>query len=297
MESYSQRSKLQAYKKSLTPEEWQSVQSGIFNGKYTYQDIKQMAEKKFAAQGIGITAGIKFTPAELQSLDQITDDVVNLTSTGAPETWNKLYFKTYNIKNANVRAPYAARYEFPSPTNVGQKHIKIYHGQERMIIQDVKVHMATLSRADALGMAYARGWATPAGEIYMVPEKFITRSGKFDKQQFKSVLTHELAHIKDPALKQSPKLTKTYDPNAGKAWTFNPDTKNPKKNWFKNYYFHDFEQSALRPQALEQIVYGTNKLAKTVGKKKTLKVLDDAINFFATDNSKYFTNGRSEITF
>lgn len=290
--------KLQAYKKSLTPEEWQSVQSGIFNGKYTYQDIKQMAEKKFAAQGLGITAGIKFTPAELQSLDRITDDVVKLTSKGSPENWYEVYFKTYNIENATVRAPYAARYEFPSPTNIGQKHTKILPGQPRFLTQqNVKVHMVTLSRAETLGHATSRGWATPTGEIYMVPEKFMTRSGKINKQQFKSVLTHELAHIKDPAIKQSTKLGSAYDSRAGQAWTFNPDVKNPKKNWFKNYYFHNWEQSALRPQALEQIVYGTNKLAKTVGKKKTLKVLDDAINFFATDNSKYFTNDVQKLLF
>jgi len=289
--------KLQAYKKSLTPEEWQSVQSGIFNGKYTYQDIKQMAEKKFAAQGLGITAGIKFTPAELQSLDQIADDVFKLSQKGAPENWYDIYFKTYNIKNANVRAPFAARYEFPSPTNIGQKHTKILPGQDRMITQDVKVHMVTLSRAETLGQKTSRGWADGHGEIYMVPERFMTKSGTINKQQFKSVLTHELAHIKDPAITQSTKLKKTYDPNAGKAWTFNPDTKNPAKNWFKNYYFHDFEQSALRPQALEQIVYGTNKLAKTAGKKKTLQVLDDAIKYFTTSNSKYFTNDVRKLLF
>jgi len=289
--------KLQAYKKSLTPEEWQSVQSGIFNGKYTYQDIKQMAEKKFAAQGLGITAGIKFSPTELQSLDQIADDVFKLSQKGSPENWYEIYFKTYNIKNANVRAPMAARYEFPSPTNIGQKHTKILPGQPRMITRDVKVHMVTLSRAETLGEKTSRGWATDAGEIYMVPERFMTKSGTINKQQFKSVLTHELAHIKDPAITQSKKLNVSYDPRAGMRWTFQPDAKNPTKNWFKNYYFHDFEQSALRPQALEQIVYGTNKLAKTAGKKKTLQVLDDAIKYFTTDNSKYFTNDVRKLLF
>lgn len=290
--------KLQTYKKSLTPEEWQSVQSGIFNGKYTYQDIKQMAEKKFAAQGLGITAGIKFTPAELQSIDRITDDVFELTSKGSPEDWYEVYFKTYNIENVTIRAPYAARYEFPSPTNIGQKHTKILPGQPRFLTgQNVKVHMVTISRAEALGGGSYLGWVDGANEIYIVPEKFMTRSGKFNKQKFKSTLTHELAHLKDPATKQSKKLRSTYDPDAGQDWTFNPDVKNPKKNWFKNYYFHNFEQSAMRAESLEQIVYSTNKLAKTAGKKKTLKVLDDAITFFATENPKYFTDDVQKLLF
>ena len=122
----------------------------------------------------------------------------------------------------------------------------------------------------------------------MVLDHFIV-NGKFDKQQFKSVLTHELAHIKDPAIKQSRKLNKTYNSNAGVPWKDTPDIIDPKQNWFKNYYFHDIEQKALRPQALEQINYSTQKFAKTLGKKKTIKIIDDAINFFKTGNEKFWS--------
>jgi hypothetical protein len=286
--------KLKALKQSMSPEEWQKLHSGIMNGKYTYEDVKNIATKHFAAKGLAINAGIKFTSAELQSLDQITDDIVKTTQTGT-NGWDKIYFKSYVIRDASVRAPFAARYDVVSKTL--QKHTKILPGQPRMVTQDIKVKLVTMKTAQTMNMGNTRGWATHTGEIYMVPEKFVDKSGQLNKQQFKSVLTHELAHIKDPAIKQSPKLNKTYNANAGQAWTFNPDAKNPKQNWFKNYYFHDIEQSALRPQALEQIVYGTNKLSKKFGKARTLKVLDDAIQFFATNDSKYFTKDVQELLF
>jgi hypothetical protein len=139
--------KLQAYKKSLTPKEWQSVQSGIFNGKYTYQDIKQMAEKKFAAQGIGITAGIKFSPSEIAQLDQVTAEAEQLLTL---YNKNQPFDKTFKIKDTNVRSSWAGSYEVPSRTNPGQMHRKnIVATPEfpRMEIQDVKVHIVTLSQA------------------------------------------------------------------------------------------------------------------------------------------------------
>jgi hypothetical protein len=280
--------KLQAYKKSLTPEEWQSVQSGIFNGKYTYQDIKQMAEKKFAAQGIGITAGIKFSPSEMAQLDQVTAETEQLITL---YNKNQSIDKTFKIKDTNVRTNWAGSYEVPSRTNPGQMHRKNITPaawSPRMSTRDVNVHIIPISKAYAEGMKNARGWAAHNGDIYMVLDYFV-KNGKFSKQDFKSVLTHELAHVKDPALKQSAKLNKTYNPNAGKPWSLSPDIENSKQNWFKNYYFHDFEQSALRPQALEQINHSTQRFAKSVGKKKTIKILDDAINFFKTSDEKYWT--------
>ena len=288
--------KLQAYKKSLTPEEWQSVQSGIFNGKYTYQDIKQMAEKKFAAQGIGITAGIKFSPSEMAQLDQVTAETEQLITL---YNKNQSIDKTFKIKDANVRTNWAGSYEVPSRTNPGQMHRKTVAPTPltpRMSTRDVNVYVIPLSKAKALGRGKDAAWADPNGDIYTVLDWFV-HNGKFSKQDFKSALIHELAHIKDPALKQGAKLYNTYNPYAGAPWTFDPDIKNSKQNWFKNYYFHDFEQSALRPQALEQINHSTQRFAKTLGKKKTIKILDDGINFFKTSDEKYWTNDVSKLVY
>jgi hypothetical protein len=174
-----------------------------------------MAEKKFAAQGIGITAGIKFSPSEMAQLDQVTAETEQLITL---YNKNQSIDKTFKIKDTNVRTNWAGSYEVPSRTNPGQMHRKNITPRPdlpRMSTRDVNVHIIPISKAYAEGMKNARGWAAHNGDIYMVLDYFV-KNGKFSKQDFKSVLTHELAHVKDPALKQSAKLYKTYNPNAGK---------------------------------------------------------------------------------
>jgi hypothetical protein len=284
--------KLKALKQSMTPEEWGKLHRGIMNGSFSYDDVKIIANDYFLAKGLGINVGLKFSAAELQNLDIITNSVAELAEQGS-EGWYKIYFTTYTIKNATVRAPERGSYDFASKTL--QKYTKQVPG-ERMTTRDVKVHMIPMGKAKKITGGNSPGWVQN-DEIYIVPERIVDKYGRINKQDFKSILTHELAHMKDPALVRSPKLRKSYNPMAGKPWTMKPDAKDPKQNWFKNYYFHDFEQAAIRPQALEQITYGTRRLSKYLGKKETLKVLDDAIKYFSTRDEKYWTTEVGELIF
>ena len=156
-----------------------------------------------------------------------------------------------------------------------------------------QITVSVVTRAHAMkiqpGLSLTtRGWDTglPNSTIfYLVWEAFKLDKFKTPAAQLaelKRVITHELAHLKDPSLVASPKLNRSYDSNA----PYIDDTKlalskKSGMNWKKNYYYHQWEVAANLAPVLKSITSNTKTILKSAGKKKTLVALDQLAQWAA----------------
>jgi len=131
-----------------------------------------------------------------------------------------------------------------------------------------------------------RGWDTgnPNSTVfYLVWEQFSLNALKTSTGQLadiKKVMTHEIAHLKDPSTIASPKLSSNYDSNAP-YWDNNAISlaKWSPKNWKKNYYYHQWEIAANLAPILKSITSNTQTILKSAGKEKTLAALNQLLQW------------------
>jgi hypothetical protein len=170
--------------------------------------------------------------------------------------------------------------------NKGQQYTKI-DGKHQYSYADIQVYV--ISAEDAVTKYNVPkgtgGFARPnENSIYLIADALQATLPKTRYDRIDRILTHELAHIKDPALLRSSKLRNTYDmraPGAGlQAAEFMQ--KNAPKNWWKNYYFHQFEVVANNAPILKTMTLETQEVVKTAGKAKTLDALNEISNWIAS---------------
>ena len=131
-----------------------------------------------------------------------------------------------------------------------------------------------------------RGWDTgnPNSTVfYLVWEQFSINALKTSSAQLadiKKVMTHEIAHLKDPATIASPKLSSNYASDAP-YWDNNEISlaKWSPKNWKKNYFYHKWEIAANLAPVLKSITSNTRTILRSAGKKKTLAALNQLLQW------------------
>ena len=257
-----------------------------------YGDIIAPAKINFT-----VKHGIKFAENELSAINTTSELLANMIN----NKQNLIkYRKGFNItlptefeirSNKAVRGPVQMRRRpgsgkyVPTPGKLG-----FPEGQSTMQSQ-VTVYVVPYDHAKTLypGLdKYTRGWANPttSTEFYLVWEHFTEEKLKTWATQLadiKSVMTHEIAHIKDPSIVAAPKLRAKYDPTAPYVGDTNLSlAKKAAPNWKKNYYYHQFEILANLSPILSAMTSNTRIILRSAGKKKTLVALNQLSQWAAS---------------
>ena len=260
-----------------------------------YADIIAPAKINFT-----VKHGIKFAENELSAINTTSELLATMIN-------NKenliIYRKGFNItlptdfaikSNKAVRGPVQMRRRpgsgkyMPTPGRLG------FPEGQSTIQSQVTVYVVPYDHAKTLQPGLdklTRGWVydDKPTEFYLVWEHFTQEKlGTLSYQQadIKSVMTHEIAHIKDPSTVAAPKLRAKYDVNA----PYVGDTKvalskKAAPNWKKNYFYHQFEILANLAPILSSMTYNTRIIVRLIGKKKTLAALDDLSNWAVSGTS------------
>lgn len=259
--------------------------------------------KSSAAIKFTVKHGIKFAENELLEINRVAEriaDTINnkqnlikypegivmtlqtLFTVRAPGTWDLPIIPT---------APKGTRKQiFPDI------HAKFSDTPSRQA--RIKVHVVPYAYAKTIYPKITRttrGWdpgTYGSTHFYLVWEHFTvdqlkTSSGQY--QTIRNVMTHEIAHIKDPATVASPKLNAAYSttaPYVGDAKI--ALSKKAAPNYMKNYYYHQFEVAANLAPALAQITSNTRIILRSAGKKRTLAALDQLLNWAASGTNTSF---------
>ena len=263
-----------------------------------YGDIIAPAKINFT-----VKHGIKFAENELSAINTTSELLANMIN----NKQNLIkYRKGFNItlptefeirSNKAVRGPVQMRRRpgsgkyVPTPGKLG-----FPEGQSTMQSQ-VTVYVVPYDHAKTLypGLdKYTRGWANPttSTEFYLVWEHFTEEKLKTWATQLadiKSVMTHEIAHIKDPSIVAAPKLRAKYDPTAPYVGDTNLSlAKKAAPNWKKNYYYHQFEVAANLAPVLAKITNNTKNILRHAGKKKTIAALNQLLKWAASGTNTSF---------
>jgi len=244
------------YYKSLPKEHRDVYARDLVDGRLTPVQIVDKLKKSMNVglkqkPNFKIVAGLKFSEYELNSLNSLSKKIWNNITT------NKATGQLYTLKDFKVATLTKGQTAY-STQNISIRSVSI---------EDARKMLDRTNIPDA--------WANvTSNEIIIVPELMKSRS----KQGFHTILTHEVAHIKDPSL-ISPRLQAKYDASNTNLvpWsTFNlsKDISDKGKTWFKNYYHHPFEINAIVPQVMHQITTGTKTLLKSKGVAATKSTLD-----------------------
>lgn len=103
---------------------------------------------------------------------------------------------------------------------------------------------------------------------------FVDNIKGYDKNRLVTTITHEVAHIADPALYKSPKLQKSYPTSE-----FFEKTEPWSDEWIKRYYTHPFETNAITSQVLEHMTSVVKSKSKKLKPDEIIKSLDTIINY------------------
>jgi hypothetical protein len=260
----------------LTPEELERRWKAELN---TLPKTKQMR----------VVQGIPFFEWELDEINRITDKLVKYLEKPAKDTI------VITTKEFSVSSKAVSRVTRQSKT--GQKYVKTTADKNPWIDkwngqgQTVTIHLIPFYKAKQLrpNLTWStNGWAKGT-DIYLVWENFSLKTFKhnYDAMQsnLKRVLTHEIAHVKDPAIVRSSKLNlrSRYNPNA--EYIADPTValaKNAPQNWMKHYYYNQKEIVANLAPVLTSITDNTSKIVKQIGKKRTTAALNELQQWLAT---------------
>jgi hypothetical protein len=125
--------------------------------------------------------------------------------------------------------------------------------------------------------SYGAAWGD---DVYFI----VDNVKKMSPGDIDQLFYHEFAHIKDPSF-VSTKLDKLYK----------SDVKRYSPEYFsKGYYFHPRELVANTAKILNGLSTNTNKIMKSLGKEKTLRGLDDLINW-SKGTKKDFTDEMTKL--
>lgn len=224
----------QLFKKNITKEEFLNFLT--FEG--------QLVKPKFE-----VYQGIKFyedESKEINSIGNLIFDQINYNAIDLNKT--NFAFKFYDVKGNS---------------KYGLVKLVTYDDIEKLFPNDLK-RMENYKNS-------APGWANlPSSTVYINVELLQKLYyAENIKKQIKTILVHEIAHLKDPSFVSS-KLNKKYDPGALGD-----------EEWYKKYYHHFFEVNAIRAQILEHMSNQVKTLAKKYNKKIVLNSLDNIISYFS----------------
>ena len=300
------RPEVYEYWSQLSKEQRGKYLRDIKQRKLTSVELKQRLNKQLnktaAASSLDfkIKKGIPFAAQELKEIDRITNEIIKtvakgkINQVGQHNTWSSDNFlklrKDWDTAARQIR-------QFKSKT--GQDYQKHVGNPFLPIGTKFNVHVVTKDVAKQIYPSLpegSAGWADLASEGMYIVQDYILLSNfngnsAAQRNYIIDVITHEVAHAKDPRLTFSlkththlnPKSKNTYDPHA--PYIPNAEyalSKKSGKNWLKNYYFHDIEIVALFAPILKLITKNTETIVKRIGKQKTIKALDEIAQWLAT---------------
>jgi hypothetical protein len=275
----------------------------VKQGKLTAAELEQRLNKQLDRTAgpfveFRIKAGIPWTATELKEIDRLTDEIAKtleryrLYGVNRHYTFESEFFrlkKDWDTAQSNLK-------KFTSKT--GQTYERYVGNPWAATGTKVKIHVITRDVAKTLrGSRYKptlEGWASN-NNIYMIQDGIMlsTFNGSSSKQRTAIVdlLTHEIAHTKDPRTSASLKTYNSknknvvYDTQAEYKPYFGDEynlSKGSAKNWLKNYFYHDIEIVANFAPVLKYITTNTEKIVKRIGKQQTIKALDEIAQWLAT---------------
>jgi hypothetical protein len=264
----------------------------IKQGKLTPEELERSWKAELntlpKAKQMRVVQGIPFYEWELNEINRITDKLVKYLEKPAKDNI------VITTKEFSVSSKAVSRVTRQSKT--GQKYVKTTADKKPWNSKwqgggtPVTIHLIPFDKAKQIhpNMSYGtNGWATGTN-IYLVWENFSLNTFKnnYDAMQsnLKRVLTHEIAHVKDPAIVRSSKLSlpSRYNPRA--EYIADPTValaKNAPQNWLKHYYYNQKEIVANLAPVLTSITDNTSKIVKQIGKKRTTAALNELQQWLA----------------
>ena len=252
--------------------------------------------------------GIKFAENELSAIDRVSEQLANMLNNKEnlikyPEGFNMTMQTLFTVRSPGATiSPMQIRRD-PSGQRRPMSGKSGFPQGEAFRSAKIKVHVVPYDHAKKIYPGIkktTRGWdpgTSGSTDFYLVWEQFSLDALKTWSAQLadiKKVMTHEIAHIKDPSVVVSPKLNSKYDSNA----PYVGDTKialskKAAPNWKKNYYYHQFEVAANLAPVLAKITNNTKNILRHAGKKKTLAALDELTKWaaYGSDSHKWIVPG------
>jgi len=273
----------------------QDIKQGKLTVPQLVKQLREISDIAISPPKIDFTIkhGIQFFDNELLAIDQATS---TLQTTINDKQSMVTYPKGFDLKLAGdfTLRGYAAQHApnfTVGPTGQLLRTMTGFPQGKATRQEQITVHVVTRAHAMKIQPGLppgTRGWDTgrhDSTEFYLVWEAFKLDKFKTPSAQLAEinrVITHEIAHLKDPSIVASPKLGRSYDSNA----PYIDDTKlalskKSAKNWKKNYYYHQWEVAANLAPVLKSITSNTRIILKSVGKKKTLVALDQLTQWAA----------------
>ena len=144
--------------------------------------------------------------------------------------------------------------------------------------------------------AFVRG-----NKMYFVPQNI----KNFQVDDMVSLITHEIGHIKDPAMTRSPKLRTSYNVGLEKAAEANkamanlvkgtPEYDVQVRKFAQNYKLHPYELVANNAMALNNLTTQTVRMMKTEPKGVVLQGLQEIIDFFTKKKTNLSNIGKKML--
>jgi hypothetical protein len=264
----------------------------IKQGKLTPEDLQRKWKAELntlpKARQMRVVQGVPFFEEEVNELNKITDELVKHLDSGKLKKSIVITSKKFNVKSNRV-----ASSTWKSKT--GQTHTKTIGSKNPWAssystdARPVTITLLPYSEAVKIWPGVSKttnGWAK-GDNIYLVSDNLnISAMGhnySLMKSNLKRVLTHEVAHVKDPALVRASKLDLRYNPGA--KYISDPKialAKNAPENWLKNYYYTPREVIANLAPVLTAITDNTSRIVKKIGKKRTTAALTELQDWLAT---------------
>lgn len=291
----------------------------VKQGKLTAVELEQRLNKQLDKTAIAssldfkIKAGIPFAAQELKEIDRITNEIIKTVEKGGRYQVGRDY-KWESDNFLKLRKDWATAWQHVQPftSKTGQKYQKHIGNPFAPTGTRITIHVVTRDVAKQLYpkiSVFTGGWAKGT-DVYLVQDSILLSSFKGNaaeqRNYIQHLLTHEIAHTKDPRTHFSLKTMKTSNPKSKNVydtsvpWPENPESalsKKSKRNWLKNYYFHDIEIVANFAPILKLITKNTETIVQRIGKQKTIKALDEIAQWLATGTPSvgYLSSNSLEI--
>lgn len=269
----------------------------IKQGKLTAEDLekswKEQLELIPKTTQMRVVKGIPFYEWELDEINRITDKLKKyLMSTDPPNRTISITSREFSVASKNVK-------HVMKQSKTGQKYVKtVVNKQQGPVIhkfkeggQAVKIQLVTRDIAKQIypGVSMTtNGWRR-GYDIYLVWDNLnwvaLNHNEALVMSNLKRVLTHEIAHVKDPASARSLKISSLKNYNTKAPFISDPKialAKNAPSNWLKHYYYNQKEVLANLAPVLTTITDNTSKIVKQIGKKRTTAALNELQQWLAT---------------
>lgn len=279
------------------------------------QRLNKQLDKTATASSLDfkIKAGIPFAAQELKEIDRITNEIIKTIEKGGVHQVGRHYkWESDNFLKLRKGWDTALKQIQRFTSKTGQAYKKHVGNPFSPKGTRLNIHVVTRDVGKSIRpdlRPTINGWAR-GNDIYIVQDAVLLSNfnGNAAEQRkvIQNLLTHEIAHTKDPRTAFSLKSYSGTNPKSKTAYASNaPYIPNPeyalsKKsglNWLKNYYFHDIEIVANFAPILKLITKNTETIVKRIGKQKTIKALDEIAQWLATGTPSvgYLSSNSLEI--